>query len=353
MKQFFSECYSRVNLGISPEQLEQRWQGVEQYSEKEDLDVFELVKIYYGLKNDEKFLQEFVQVFNDLDISFTQNNKRELGVLSGIILAILMESDEYQLEVIFSVICLSKYNIDVVLPEIIEKAINYFGILSAESRETVFESKHVLTKPFEEFADSLEDSSMDAIQIQKLASMCRSIASSIAALVSNQCEMEKKLELYHEESSILSWICGEWSNDLNVQLSKKKTQKSVALILAKELADLVRVLPGPYASKAFIKKMLNLCKADKPTYSLVELVDSLDNKSKQCIIDSYDCIDLTPEITPILCSVKCALESGVPDVWKHTASGRVGFDLPSVENNILDWAELMYLECMLIKTNRA
>ena len=32
MKQFFSESYSRVNLGISPEQLEQRWQGIEQYS---------------------------------------------------------------------------------------------------------------------------------------------------------------------------------------------------------------------------------------------------------------------------------------------------------------------------------
>lgn len=46
MKQFFSESYSRVGLGISPEQLEQRWQGIEKYIEKEDLDVFELVKMY-------------------------------------------------------------------------------------------------------------------------------------------------------------------------------------------------------------------------------------------------------------------------------------------------------------------
>ena len=123
MKQLFSESYSRVGLGISPEQLERRWQGIEQYIEKEDLDVFELVKMYYGLKNNEEFVQEFVKVFNDLDISFTKNNRRELSLLSGIILAELMENKDYQLNTIFSIVCLSKYNIDVVLPEIIEKAI--------------------------------------------------------------------------------------------------------------------------------------------------------------------------------------------------------------------------------------
>ena len=78
----------------------------------------------------------------------------------------------------------------------------------------------------------------------------------------------------------------------------------------------------------------------------------MDNNSKQRIIDSYDCIDSAEVITPILCSVKCALETGAPDVWKPVVSGRLGFDFPSTENNILDWAELMYLECMLIKTNR-
>lgn len=350
MKQFFSESYSRVNLGISPEQLELRWQGIEQYREKEELDVFELVKLYYGLKNDEEFLQEFVKIFNDLDISFTQNNKRELGLLSGIILAILMENKDYQLKVIFSTICLSRYNLDVVLPEIIEKAIKRFGSLAAKSREENHVYKNVPTKPFTDCAKALkENPSMDETQIQNLEAVYRSIASSITALVSNQREMRTELELYREESSILSWICGEWSNDLNIQLSKKRTQKSMALVLAKELADLVSVLPGPYASKAFIKKMLDLCKADKTTCSLVELVDSLDNNNKQCIIDGYDC---EAEITPILYSVKCSLEVGVPDVWKHTVSGRVGFDLPSAENNILDWAELMYLECMLVKANR-
>lgn len=353
MKQFFSESYSRVNLGISPEQLEQRWQGVEQYSEKEDLDVFELVKLYYGLKNDEEFLREFVKFFNDLDISFTQNNKRELCILSGIILAILMENEDYQLKVIFSIICLSRYNIDVALPEIIEKAIKCFGSLSAKSREATHVYKSVSTKTFTDCAKSLkENPSMNETQIQNLESAYRSIASSISTLVSNQREMRMELELYREESSILSWICGEWSNGLNIQLSKKRTQKSMALVLAKELADLVLVLPGPYASKAFLKKMLDLCKADKTTCSLVELVDGLDNKGKMCIVDSYDCIGRTAEITPILYSVKCSLDVGVPDVWKHTVSGRVGFDLPSAENTILDWAELMYLECMLVKTDR-
>ncbi len=103
--------------------------------------------------------------------------------------------------------------------------------------------------------------------------MCNSIVSSVSFLVQNQNEMLKAMEIYREDSNILSWICGEWSNELDAQLTKKTTRKSVALILAKELADLVTVLPGPYAEKSFLKKMLDLCKLDAGTYTIVELVD--------------------------------------------------------------------------------
>ncbi len=353
MKQFFSESYSKVCLGASREQLELRWKGIEQYCEKEEFDVYQLVRLFYGLKTDDEFFQEFVKVFNELDISFTQNNQIELCVLSGNILAKLMEIDNLRLLIILAIICLSKYNIDTAFPELIEYAYKSFGEISAKNREQELSYKTVSTKPFSDYANTLKDiSAMGAIHIQGLASMCNSIVSSVSSLAQNQSEMLKAIEIYHEDSNILSWICGEWSNELKAPLTKKTTRKSVALILAKELADLVTVLPGPYAERSLLTKMLDLCKSDVGTYTIVELVDATDNERKLSIIKSYSCIDGAPESTPILYSIKSALDANATEVWKHVVSNHMGIDICEVRNSILEWAELMYFECMLVKSDR-
>lgn len=352
MRRFFSESYSKVCVEASREQLELRWQGIETYCKKDEIDPYQLVKLYYGLKTNDEFYQEFISIFNNIDISFTQKNRREISILAGNILAILMERDNFQLLIVLSIICLSKYNIDIVLPEIVESAYKYFGEVSAKIREQEPAYKNVSTKSIEEYANAIKDESeTDATQIQGLSSVCDSIAMNISSLRMNQMQIRHTLEIYREDSNILSWICGGWSNDLNVPLTKKKSQKSVALILAKELADLVTVFPGPYAAKSFLKKMLDLCKSEVNTYSLVELVDTLDNDKKQSIIDSYSGIDGALENTPILFSIKSALEVNEPEVWKHTVSKRMGFDIGTIKNNILDWAELMYFECILIKAD--
>lgn len=352
MKQFFSESYTKVCVEALREQLDLRWQGIETYCEKDEIDIYSLVKLYYGLKTDDEFHQEFISVFNSIDISFTQNNKREISVLAGNILAILMERDSFQLFTVLSIICLSKYNIDIVLPEIVERAYKYFGEVSAKIREQEPVYEDVSTKIIEDYANVIKDKSViDVTQIQELSSVCNSIVTNISLLITNQIQMQRTLEIYREDSNILSWICGGWSNNLNAPLTKRKSQKSVALILAKELADLVTVLPGPYAVKSFLKKMLDLCKPEANTYSLVELVDTLDNDKKQSIIDSYSGIDGTLENTPILYSIKSALEVNEPEVWKHAVSKRMGFDIGAVDNNILEWAELMYLECILVKAD--
>ncbi len=349
MKQFFSESYSKICLDASREQLEMRWKGIEEYCEREKFDVYELVKLYYLLKTNDSFYQEFISVFHDIDISFNKNNKRELSILAGNILVHLMKREEIKLNIIFSIICLSKYNIDVVVSEVIEKAYTSFGELSASIREREIIYKNVPTKLLKEYALSLKDlAAMGQEQIAGLASTFNTIASSISSLVQNQTEMKKAIEVYREDSTILAWLFGDWSNDLDIALTKKIAQKDVALILAKELADLVVVMPGPYPVKSFLKKMLDLCKADTKTYSLVEIVDAVNGDMKQSIMELYNCISETPESTPILFSIKSAIDINKPEVWQHAVSSRMGFEISSIQNSILDWAISMYFECMLI-----
>ena len=167
MKQFFSESYSKICVDASREQLEMRWKGIEEYCEREKFDVYELVKLYYLLKTNDEFYQEFISVFHDIDISFNKNNKKELSVLAGNILVHLMEQAELKLDIIFSIICLSKYNIDVVVPEVIEKAYTSFGELSANTRELEITYKNVATKPLKDYALSLKD--LAAIEQEKIA----------------------------------------------------------------------------------------------------------------------------------------------------------------------------------------
>lgn len=352
MKQFFSESYSRVCLGASREQLELRWQGIETYCKNSKFEIHQLVKLYYGLKTNEEFRKEFVSNFNELDISFIADNKKELSVLAGNILLNLMKKKEFSLLITLSIICLSKYSIDIVLPDIIEKAYKCFGEMSAKIREREYVCKSVPVKTFKDYAKALTDNpSMDSTQINGLTSVCNSIAVSISLLVNNQTEIQSALKVYREDSKILSWICGEWSNELNSPLTKKITQKSIALIIAKELSDLVTVLPGPYPAKSVLKKMLDLCKLDAGTYTIVELIDIIDNDRKQSIINSYSCIARTCESTPILYCIKSALEANAIEVWKHTVSNSLGFDISIVKNSIFEWAELMYFECILVKAD--
>ena len=161
--------------------------------------------------------------------------------------------------------------------------------------------------------------------------------------------MKKAIEVYREDSNILAWLFGNWSNDLGIALTKKNAQKDVALILAKELADLVVVMPGPYPIKSFLNRMLDLCKSDTKTYSLVEMVDALNSDMKQIIVEQYNCISETPESTPILSSIKSAIDVNKPEVWQYAVSSRMGLEISSIQNSILDWAVLMYFECMLSK----
>ncbi|SHI10371.1 hypothetical protein SAMN02745823_02439 [Sporobacter termitidis DSM 10068] len=350
MKQFFSESYSTVCVDANREQLEMRWKGIEQYCGRKEFKICELVKMFYLLTVNDDFFQDFISVFNEIDISFSRNNKKELSVLAGNILVHLMEHADFKLDIIFTIICLSKYNIDVLIPQVIEKAYTIFGYLSAETREREMACKIISTKSLKEYALKLKDlAEMGTEEITGLATTINTIASSISMLMQNQSETKKAIEVYHEDSNILAWLFGNWSNDLGIALTKKIAQKDVALILAKELADLVSVMPGPYPIVSFLNKMLDLCKSDTKNYSLVEMVDAIDGDMKQSIIEKYNCTSETPENTPILFSIKSARDVNKPEVWKHVVSSRMGFEIDSIQNSILDWAFLMYFECMLIK----
>jgi hypothetical protein len=215
-------------------------------------------------------------------------------------------------------------------------------------REMYKAMKYISNDGIPELVKVLEQGSWESKSITQFSKVLSNIASNLNNLQYNQENLFLALEICKEDSNILSWLVGEWSNDLNIPLTDKIEQSQIAFILGKELADLVTQVPGPYAAKALLKKMLGLCKRKQKDFSLVEMVDLLDKEKKEQILNKYSLLNSGIN-TPILLSITKALEANEPIVWKHAFKTIMNIDADEVKKEPLTWAYQLYLECLLTK----
>lgn len=350
MRKQFAELYLRVCAEPSSEQLEKRWQGIEEYCKQDEVDIYNLVKMAYSLSPTDEFVDEFITIFQNIDISFQISYTKEQEFLASICLLELMEDSDISLHIALAVICVSKYNIQILVPELGAVAYKVFGETSAEIREKSVNFKKCSSIDSNKFIKSLEEvTALEDIHIADFSIVLTEIVKNINIILQNQDETFNAINILQEDSDILSWIIGSWSNELKSPITKGILQKNVALLLAKELADFVKVIPGPYAFEAFLKRMLDNCKKDTRTYSLVTMVDSIKDAHKSSILTCYQMCDGEQENTPILFSIKCALDAKQSDVWKSMASNKLSINVETIEHEALEWAKLLYFECLLVK----
>ena len=330
--------------------MENRWKGIEEYCSQKQVEIIDLTMMAFGLNTNEQFKNEFSLIFQNIDMRFQPDALKELSLLSCMCLMKLLKESNLNINVALSIMCLSKYNLEILVPELVSQSFECFYEVSAELREKKLKCKPCPTKNTNDFINLLEGlSTLDDTGLKSLSKSLSEISRNFAIISENQKNTIDSLDILKENSEILSWIIGSWSNELNQPINKTTAQLNIALIIAKELADLIKVCPGPFAFEGFLKKMLSNCKSDTKSYSLVKMIDSLGNDTKASILKDYAGTSSLQSNTPLLISMKCAFEANEPDVWKSAASHKLSFDVESVENTILEWAKLMYLECILVK----
>jgi len=350
MKDVFSKNYIKVCPNPLEGQMENRWKGIEEYCDKDEVEIVDLIIMAFGLNSNEQFAKEFALIFQNIDMRFQPDALKELSLLSCMCLMKLIEESNLSINVALSVMCLSKYNLEILVPELVTKAFECFYEVSAGLRDKKIQYKLYSIKSTEEFIEVSEElSTLDKTNISSLSKALSELSQNFTTISQNQKLVIDMLDILKEDSDILSWIIGSWSNELNQPIIKTTAQLNIALIIAKELADLVKVCPGPFAFEGFLQKMFSNCKSDTKSYSLVKMIDSVDNDTKASILKDYPINARLQLNTPLLISMKCALEANKPDVWKSTASHKLSFNVESVDNTILEWAKLMYLECILVK----
>ncbi len=349
MKNLLIDNYTTVCTSPVEGQLEKRIEWLEIYLENNDFDLNELTLLAFGLCRNQSFKENLINSIRTVDISFKSDAERELSLLVSICLIELMNRRKLRNNISIRVICLSMYYENLLIPELIEKSFEYYTSESIKLREEKFSLKMSSEEYLNETIEALKDKEVDEIDKDLLANALSEILTNHKINDENQNRMKKTIDILKEESNILSWITGNYSNDLEIELNKSIDPSNIALILAKELADIVNVCPGPFAYKAFLNKMLSNCDDNEKEYSLVEIIDAIDNKQKENIINQYYVNEKFEKNIPMLTCIKVAFDIGDVDIWSNSAKNKLSIDASSVKNTISQWAYSMYLECLLMK----
>ncbi|NMM62213.1 hypothetical protein HBE96_05840 [Clostridium sp. P21] len=352
MKDKFCEWYKFVCLDPTHEQLKNRWDSLQEYCENEDINVLELTKLFFGLPTEEAFKAEFVESYSNRDMTFLYENEREISMLAGATLMELLEKNIQVTNIVLAIMCIALFKQESIIPEVIDIVSDKLDDIATDIRksETEHSMRYITNKGISELAKTLESGTFTPESIIAFSKTLGQIVSNFNILQNNQENMEKSLEIYKEDSDILSWLFGEWSNDLKKQLNKKVNQNQISLVIGKELADLVKLIPGPYAAKAFLRKMLGHCKVDKNNITLVEIIDLLDEDWKKQLLNDYSIIG-DGENTPILLAISKSLETSEQNVWKYAYQKVMEINVEEVKSDPLTWSYQMYLECLLVKDN--
>lgn len=355
----FSEWYRTANLDPTDERLKSRWQGIEKYcaSDIDTDDMLELLRLFFKLPVEEKFREAFVNVFCKVDSAFPKKNDMELSVLAGVTLVHIIEIfDDFDDIAMLALMAASFNNRKTSVPDVLTKVRNIFANKAVQIRETKETMANIQSgvpsnkKLLESLKNAETTGTWDA------ATISGAFSSYLAPLTKLLTEVKEaanssmlQQRVYREDSQILWWMTGEWSRDLQKPIGQLNIPEA-CIVAGKELADLVELLPGPYASKAVLHKALSVfSEYDVKNITLSTAINQLDKGWRQQVVNIYSA-ETTKEITPLLASISESLKVEKSSEWKPAYKKLTGFDADRIKIPALELAYQMYLECLVVKS---
>lgn len=351
MKNRFAEWYRAVAIEPTREQLESRWESISNFIEEYDDDKILAMAInYLGIEQDQVEKGEFIEYLLESDLSFDKGNEKEIRLLSGVALAEVVESEP--IKATLAMKCLILFNNNPIVSELSRFFESHFAQECIDLREKLPNLERVQLSSQSEFltgtfaeGTALNVSTANSSILKALSTF----DNYIMKLGSVQYKLLNHLQIYEEESKILSWIVGESSNDLGKALKETKPE-DVGIVIGKELADLISVLPGPYAAEAFIKKMLQLSKkTQKKNLTLDIYVDALGLEWKEKLLEQYPLIDEGLN-TPVLLAISKSMDVDNAKEWLPAYKKKSGIDAGAIAISPNEIAYQVYLECLLTKS---
>lgn len=351
----FARWYQSVDIGKDAELYQKRWEGLlETVTEINKDEVETLIRLAYQTRQQptQDSTQTIRQHFRDHDETFEMSgNDRELQVLAGATLAVMMESpgiDEAERAALAITTTAMgngrKTDLPMDLAALGEQAMETLGnnnrrrpslAVSDKAPELAFESSIAKVTEIQNWEGVKEAFALAAVTTQKalgkLALRQKNALNNVA----------KFIEVQDEELQMLWWLTGQYSEDYNCAFNKVPSDAQ-PFVFASELAEATQVLPGPSSVKAILSRAVQRLR------SKIRISDAVNALEPDWLERAIAESDPSPVSTPLHFAIKRQLETGAGDAWiaGWAAATGVGqnFTLPRIT-----LSELFYRERLLMQ----
>jgi len=334
MHKYFVDWYRAAGLQPTAQELEARWQAVEAMTEKLQLnDALDLVRIFYDLPtNSTETCEHYRASLKAEDPTFSmRGNAIELKVLAGATIAHIVENTRTRLTDVVALgmkcgLCRGLRK-TILNEDIVDFAKSYLMNESVMVRDaaTSFEIRKPdtdLSELLETLTTAVAGNNLTTIK-EQLRPPFEKLANAILSLASSVDEMAQALtdviSLRREESDILWWVFGGNSRDLKKPMSELALPFA-ALVAGKEFADLVRAIPAPLASDAFLDRMLARNQEDTTSTTIKDAVNASSPEWRTLLINQ-PLANGVSDLCPIHLSIQMSSEPNNQRSW-HTRFNR-------------------------------
>ena len=350
----FSRWYRAVSLDDGRERRKARWEGVSEIARNADRNTAEgLLRLAHKSRHAPAadVVGAIREAFKATDDTFEMSgNDRELQILAGACLAVMMETDEDVGAVAALIATTSGFggarhpDLPMDLAALGETAIARMGDAnrSRPSLEAYLKAPRKLdfdnaaTKISEEQTfESVSDAfKLSATTVRATVSqLSKTLASAIDAI-------DDFLRVQDEELQMLWWLTGQRSSQLDCSFDAIPVDAR-PLVLANELARHTKFLPGPPSVRGILSR------AGLKEHENVRIVDAV--KAADCDWLQGLVADVDPSFvsTPLHAAIKRQLETGPGEAWVAgwTASTEVNDDYAC---SGLELGNLFYRERLLL-----
>jgi len=320
--------------------------------------LLDCVRLYLNKPNvSEEFKKEFTSLFLADPLFPIKENDFELRVLAGAIINEHINSNKGSDSVSLAMALMtSSFELKgIINKDIIENSIEFKERKSVEYRK---QSQEIIFSPIEMEEEELMDEEAQENEEELIPTTIDELNSKIDDLEDYMLEKLKmfnqvqllynKVKVLEEESNIHWWIFRAFSNFKN-QPMKELDYHVAPILLALELSDLTTIIPGPNASKQYLKKVIydNLTDHSKPII-IKDVINKTNRIDKEKIILRFRKSNLG-NLCPILYAFDESSKIDNDESWIAYFEKTTGIS----SNNKIDMIDLayqFYLENLLVKS---
>ncbi len=357
MHQGFADWYRIAAIDPRNVDLEARWAGVEAFVKTCNVnDVLDSGRLFFGMTpKSANFADRLRAPFKASDAKFAMlGNDMELRVLAGSLLAALFSYDSGWGETALLTLTCGSFRDQrtAAVGEIVRVAREELSKKSASLRvivpsalPTAEQFNEPNLKRLDEVRKILNAAGALPTVGEPLLTALVGITTALGQLLQWAPDHVHQQELRREETDVLWWLFAGHSRDLDVGFEELKDQV-IALVAAKEMADLTKTIPGPYSARGFLNKALRHAKSVSKKPSLADAVSATSVEWRALAANRADtdaCIDLCP----VLFAVKKCKEAEGKKVWIQLFEQSTSIKA-AAEIELLDLSEQAYEEWLLV-----